>query len=74
MSITDNVTNDLKIFIDDVLNQKIGIIHSRVETSVNNIISQMEEIKDVRDLSTYHLPEELEQKLLIAQTPPPPCT
>ena len=53
----------LKGLIDDILTQKIDIIHSRVDKAVNNIIARMEEIKDLDELSTYEIPKDFELKL-----------
>ncbi|MCP4146527.1 MAG: hypothetical protein GY757_02150 [bacterium] len=59
--------NELKMLIDDILNQKINVVHSRVEAATNTIIAQMEEIKEIGELSTYELPADIIARL----TPPP---
>jgi hypothetical protein len=52
----------LKGLIDDILNQKFEIIHSRVDNAINNIITNMEKIKDLNELSTYEIPKDFELK------------
>jgi hypothetical protein len=54
---------DLKNLIDGILNEKIGIIHARIDSTVNKIISQFEQVKDLDELSKYKIPEEFEKKL-----------
>ncbi len=61
---------ELKNFIDDTLNQKINLLHSRIDSAVNNIITQMEEVKDPGELSLYQLPESLVEKLSKPAAPP----
>lgn len=61
--------NELKTLIDGILNQKLNIIHSRVDSAVNTIIAQMEEIKDLNELSTYDIPPDIIKKLAKPEPP-----
>lgn len=63
---------ELKALIDEILSQKFNIIHSRVDGAVNNIIAQMEEIKDLNELSTFDIPEDFVKKLAPPPAPPAP--
>ena len=61
---SNNTKNkELKDLIDGILNQKFHIIHSRVDSAINNIIAQLEEIKDLNELSSYEIPKDFESKL-----------
>jgi hypothetical protein len=60
---------ELKDLIDGILNQKFNIIHSRVDNAINNIIAQLEVIKDLNELSSYEIPKDFESKL--AKEKPP---
>lgn len=68
MSNNTEQQKELKALIDGILSQKFNLIHSRVDSAVNAIIAQMEEVKDLNELSTYNIPEDFVKKL----TPPPP--
>lgn len=65
-------SNELFNFIDEILNQKISIIHTRLDAVVNSIIAHIEEAKDPKDLSSYRIPDELLKKLSTPPPPPPP--
>lgn len=54
---------EFRKLIDGILNQKIEVFHSRVDSAINTIIAQMEEVKDPGELSTYEIPRDIELKL-----------
>lgn len=70
MSNNTEQQKELRALIDGILSQKFNLIHSRVDSAVNNIIAQMEEIKDLNELSTFDIPEDFVKKL--APPPEPP--
>lgn len=63
--------NELRNLIDDILNQKISLIHSRLDTVINTVVAQVEEAKDPKELSTYQIPDDLVQRLSTPPAPPP---
>ncbi len=72
MSNNTEQQKELKALIDEILSQKFNIIHSRVDGAVNNIIAQMEEIKDLNELSAFDIPGGFIEKLTPPPPPPPP--
>ncbi len=61
---------ELKKLIDGILNQKISIFHSRIDSAINTIIAQLEEAKDMGELSSYDIPKDFEAKLAKKEAPP----
>lgn len=66
----DTKLKELKTLIDGILSTKFNMIHSRVDTAINNVITQMEEIKDLNELSSYEIPAEAAAKFAQAEAPP----
>jgi len=52
---------DFKSLIDRILNEKISILHSRIDTTVNNIITQFEQVKDLDEITKYDIPEDFQE-------------
>jgi hypothetical protein len=65
-----NNIDELKKLIDEILNQKISLFHSRIDKAVNTIIVQLEEAKDMRELSSFKIPKDVEAKLAKKEGPP----
>lgn len=55
---------EFRRLIDGILNQKIALFHSRVDSAVNTIIEQLEKAKDPSEYSTYDIPKDIELKLI----------
>ncbi|MCP4221340.1 MAG: hypothetical protein GY765_42335 [bacterium] len=60
---------ELTNLVNDILNQKIGIMHTRIDQTTNNIIALMEEAKDLGELSSFNIPEGFEKRLLPKEAP-----
>jgi hypothetical protein len=60
---------ELRELIDGILSQKFNIIHSRVDTAINAIIAQMEEVKELNELSSYEIPADFEIKTAKEEPP-----
>jgi hypothetical protein len=52
----------LKKFMDDLLAAKRDMVFTKIDQVTNNIIMQLEDLKEVRDFTQYQIPKELEIK------------
>jgi hypothetical protein len=50
----------LKKFMDDLLAAKRDIVFTKIDQATNNIIMQLEELKDLSDFTHYQIPKDLE--------------
>lgn len=50
----------LNKFMDDLLAAKRDMVFTRIDQATNNIIMQLEELKELKDFTQYNIPKELE--------------
>lgn len=55
---------EFRKLMDGILNQKINLFHSRVDSAVNFIIEQMEKAKEPGEFYNYDIPKDIESKLV----------